>query len=124
MEEVLEHFWNSIDVVYVLMCNLITYLIITCFPNGKEMSTGAKRVISTIVAIGTGHVFVTQLGHPREMIFYGFFVQFLMYDYILKWFFRKIGEEPKQTKKSSKKKKTTKKAVKKTTKPKTQNKDE
>ena len=115
MEEVLEQFWNSIDVVYVLMCNLITYLIITCFPNGKEMSTGAKRVISTIVAIGTGYVFVTQLGHPREMIFYGFFVQFLMYDYILKWFFRKIGGEPK---------KTTKKAVKKTTKPKTQNKDE
>ncbi len=124
MEQILEQFWNSIDVVYVLMCNLITYIIITCFPNGKEMGTGVKRIISTIVAIGTGYVFVTQLGHPVENIFYGFFLQFLMYDYILKWFFRKIGGEPKQAKKSSKKKKTTKKAVKKTTKPKTQNKSE
>lgn len=124
MEQILEQFWNSIDVVYVLMCNLITYIIITCFPNGKEMGTGIKRIISTIVAIATGYVFVAQLGHPVENIFYGFFLQFLMYDYILKWFFRKIGGEPKQTKKSSKKKKTTKKVVKKTTKPKTQNKDE
>lgn len=112
MEQILEQFWNSIDVVYVLICNLITYLIITSFPKGivrKEIGTGGKRIISTIVAIGAGYVFVAQLGHPIENIFYGFFLQFLMYDYILKWFFRKIGGGPKQAKKSSEKKETTKK---------------
>ena len=73
------------------MCNILTYIIISCF--NRDLSTGWKRLISTIVALGLGAVCVFWLKYDHEAIFCSFFVQFLMYDYIIKWFFRMMNTD-------------------------------
>lgn len=76
-----------IDVVYILVCNAATYFIITFFEsvNGKmTLLTWTKRLLSAAVAFILGSVFVEMFGHDLESIVVGFFVQFLVYDYLLK----------------------------------------
>ena len=76
-----------IDVVYILVCNAATYFIITFFEsvNGKmTLLTWTKRLLSAAVAFILGSVFVKMFGHDLESIVVGFFVQFLVYDYLLK----------------------------------------
>lgn len=90
MESLLNELWNSIDLMYVLLCNATTYVILSCFPKNVDLATGWKRLIGAIVAILLGILCVKQLGHDPKQIFYGFFIQFLLYDYILKWLFQKM----------------------------------
>ena len=64
-----------------------------------ESSTGWKRIISTITAVLVGWVCVSRFGHEHEAIFTSFFLQFLMYDYVLRTLFKKIdsGEIDKKS---------------------------
>lgn len=95
---------NYINLIYIFMCNIITYIIITTIP--KDLSTGWKRLISTIVAIVAGILFIFVWRESKETIICSFFVQYLMYDYVIKTFFKKLGtidatKEPKTKDESS-----------------------
>lgn len=94
MENILPvDFWESIDVMYIILCNVTTYVILTAIPKAKDIATGWKRLISAVVAVLIGLLCVYRFDHEPEPIFYGFFIQFLMYDYVLKWFFKKLDEK-------------------------------
>lgn len=81
--------FDHIDILYIFMCNIITYLIIQWIP--KDLGTWMKRLISTVVAVGLGALGIFVLDHSAEAIFCSFFIQFLMYDYVIKWFLKKIS---------------------------------
>ena len=84
----LESIFSHLNILYIFMCNVVTYLIISCFK--KDLHTGWKRVISTAVAAGIGLVCIYKFDYDREAIFTSFFAQFLMYDYVIKWFMNKV----------------------------------
>lgn len=87
MEIMLENIINNLNILYIFMCNIVTYLVIKSIP--KDPSTLWKRVISTVVAILLGAAGIFWLNYDKESIFCSFFVQFLMYDYVIKWFLNK-----------------------------------
>ena len=97
MENILPvDFWENIDAMYILLCNVSTYIILTAIPKAKQVATGWKRLISAVVAVLIGLLCIYRFHHEPEPVFYGFFLQFLMYDYVLKWFFKKIDGTPKK----------------------------
>ena len=82
-----------IDIVYILVCNAATYFIITFFEsaNGANvLKTWHKRLLSAAVAGFLGYVFVTVFQHNLEAIVVGFFMQFIVYDYLLKPIIQKL----------------------------------
>lgn len=87
MEIMFENIINNLNILYIFMCNIVTYLVIKSIP--KDPSTLWKRVISTVVAILLGTAGIFWLNYDKEAIFCSFFVQFLMYDYVIKWFLNK-----------------------------------
>ncbi|MBR4590330.1 hypothetical protein [uncultured Methanobrevibacter sp.] len=91
LNEIWSIFLSSIDVVYIIMCNIATYAVIKMIVTFREndLKTSWKRIISTIVAIVLGIVMIS-LGHDKESVFYGFFIQFLVYDYLWKWIIKKL----------------------------------
>lgn len=90
----LENVLNNLNFVYIFMCNIVTYLIIRVIP--KDPSTAWKRVISTVVAVLLGLAGIFWLDYDREAVFCSFFVQFLMYDYVIKWFINKYDNPDKK----------------------------
>ena len=93
MEYIFNNIWQYVDIVYILVCNVITYLIISNINDKEKLTTLWKRLTSTIVAIIIGMIMIRVFQHNQESIFVSFFLQFLMYDYILKWFFKKLEVE-------------------------------
>lgn len=93
MEVLLDNIWQYVDIIYILVCNVITYLIISGAKDKEKLTTTWKRLISTVVAIIIGMIMIRMFQHNQESIFVSFFLQFLMYDYILKWFFKKLEVE-------------------------------
>lgn len=89
MEVVLQEIIDNLNILYIFLCNIVTYLIIKCIP--KDIPTLGKRGISAGVAIFFGVVGILWLKWDKEAVFCSFFVQFLMYDYIIKWFLDKYG---------------------------------
>lgn len=87
MEIMLDGIINHLNILYIFLCNIVTYLVIKSIP--KDPSTLWKRVISTVVAVALGLVCIFWLNYDKEAIFCSFFVQFLMYDYVIKWFLNK-----------------------------------
>ena len=87
MEIMLENIVNNLNIVYIFMCNIVTYLIIKIIP--RDPATIWKRLIATAVAILLGFTGIYWLDYDKESIFCSFFVQFLMYDYVIKWFLTK-----------------------------------
>lgn len=94
MEIMLDNIISNLNIVYIFMCNIITYLIIKVIP--KDPSTGWKRAISTVVAILLGFAGIYWLDYDKEAVFCSFFVQFLMYDYVIKWFLTKFDPSYKK----------------------------
>lgn len=94
METITTDIWGAIfqavDFVYIIMCNVITYVMISIIESYQEISTGRKRIISAIIACVLGCVMIAVFKHDREAIFYGFFLQFFVYDYIWKWIIKKL----------------------------------
>ena len=93
MEVILEQIISSLNILYIFLCNIVTYLIIKSIP--KDIPTLGKRGISAGVAIVFGIVGILWLKWDKEAVFCSFFVQFLMYDYIIKWFLDKYGANTK-----------------------------
>lgn len=89
MEIMFSEIFNHLNIMYIFMCNVLTYIIISCC--GKDISTGWKRLISTIVALALGAVCIFWMHYDHEAIFCSFFVQYLMYDYVIKWFINKLN---------------------------------
>lgn len=94
MEIMLDGIISHLNIVYIFMCNIVTYLIIRCIP--RNPSTIWKRVISAVVASALGIAGIIWLNYDKEAIFCSFFVQFLMYDYVIKWFLNKFGTTGKK----------------------------
>jgi hypothetical protein len=90
MENILNDVLGRLNFLYIFICNIATYIIITCIP--KDLSTIMKRIISTVVAAGLGIVFWRMLDNPGDIIFCSFFVQYLMYDYVIKWLKDKVNK--------------------------------
>lgn len=84
-------FISSIDIMYIIMCNVATYAIIKMIEtvSSKYLTKAWKRIISAIVAAILG-IIVVKMGHDREAVFYGFFIQFIVYDYLWKWAIKKL----------------------------------
>lgn len=76
-----------VDVMYIFMCNLITYLVISTLQsicvNGR-IKKGWKRILSACIGIVMGVLMVFVFGHNGETVFYSFFIQFLTWDYVIK----------------------------------------
>ena len=78
---------ENVDLMYIVSCNAATYFIITLiegFKKNKKMRTGYKRLTSAICAALIGMVMYRCLEHPLEPIFYGWFIQFVTWDYLFK----------------------------------------
>lgn len=84
-------FLSSIDIMYIIMCNIATYAVIKMITTirEKDLKTSWKRIISAVVAAILGFILV-KMGHDKEAVFYGFFIQFIVYDYLWKWAAKKL----------------------------------
>lgn len=101
MDEITSGIWsyvlNTLDISYILLCNIITFLIITSierYPKifKKTLKTFDKKIISSVVAIILGIICTKWFNHNFEYIFYGFFLQFFTYDYIWKYIIKKLND--------------------------------
>lgn len=91
--EILLSLIEQIDLMYILMCNAGTYLllqVLRLWSKNKKTSilykqtTLFKRGVSAIMAIAIGALMHFAFGHASEPIFYGFFIQFISWDYFFK----------------------------------------
>lgn len=83
--EILLGFLESINLVYIIICNAATYVIVQLWQKiFKKTSTWTKRGISTVIAILLGFCIHFLFGVEVEPLFYGFFLQFISWDYFFK----------------------------------------
>lgn len=77
---------ESVNIIYILICNIATWLVISLWSNTshKQPKTWMKRGISAVVAMTIGLVMGFAFSASWEFIFYGFFLQFLSWDYFFK----------------------------------------
>lgn len=89
-----------VDVMYIFMCNLITYLVISTLQSigikGK-LKKGWKRLLSACIGIIMGVLMVFVFEHRGETVFYSFFIQFLTWDYVIKELKEKLSGKKKDT---------------------------
>lgn len=84
-----------VDVIYIFMCNIITYMVINTiqtFVHKDKIKKGMKRIISAVVGVLLGVLMVFAFEHNGETVFYSFFIQFLTWDYVIKELKRKLTE--------------------------------
>lgn len=93
----LDSIFSHLNILYIFLCNVVTYIILGCF--NKDLATGWKRLISALVAGALGLICIYHMGYDKEVVFTSFFVQFLMYDYVVKWFMNKINTSKVDTEK-------------------------
>ena len=93
MTDIINNLITSIDFLYIVMCNAVTWLFIEVlsYTKFKEfLSTWRKRIIATISAICMAIVMYYFFNRPFEPIFYGFFIQYLSWDYFFKAIIERI----------------------------------
>lgn len=85
--------FSTLDFAYIALCNIVTYLLIQTIESirGKTLKKGWKRLISAFAAICLAF-FMLCLDHAFEGLFYGFFVQFLTWDYVFKNWLNKLSK--------------------------------
>jgi len=96
MTNVIETILGSIDFLYIVLCNVITWFTLECLSMTKlkdSLSTWVKRCIATAIAIGLGAIMYYGFHRSFEAMFYGFFIQYLSWDY----FFKAIVERVRNT---------------------------
>lgn len=96
MQIVLGH----VDIIYILMCNVVTYFAITIiqkFCKKIKLTKWTKRLISAILGAGLGALVVFVFKHSAESVFYSFFIQFLTWDYFFKEIKKKVKSKNKST---------------------------
>ena len=85
--KILEALFQSIDIIYIVMCNVCTYAVLQFLQELKvKLDKWQKRATSAATAIVLAVVMVTYFHHNPEAVFYGFFMQFLTWDYFFKPF--------------------------------------
>ena len=91
--EAFSSMFSALDLSYIALCNIVTYLLIQSLESilGKTIKRGWKRLISAVAAIVLGF-FMLCLDHEFEGLFYGFFVQFLTWDYVFKGWLNKLSK--------------------------------
>lgn len=80
------------------MCNLITYLIIDAIKSkNRKLSKIKKRLISAVsaIVIGVAMYHIDSNGNEllHKQLFYGFFIQFLTWDYCFKGLVRTLKKK-------------------------------
>ena len=97
MENLLSQIWdmvaNNVDFLYIIVSIVATYGVIRTIEQiftGKQIHTWVKRGISALVAIAIGLVMKFAFHHSGEALFYGFFIQFTVYDYAVKYIINKL----------------------------------
>ena len=100
MEELYGQILEDVNVMYVFLCNLITYIIIDSIENNDKkkvvISSVIKRLISAVSAILIGiamkRLYIDE-PHINRQLFCGFFIQFLTWDYVFKSIVFKLKEK-------------------------------
>lgn len=92
MDTFLASLYEILCLPYILACNAATYFLLTLVESAsrKSLKTWHKRLWSAGVAAGLGVLFVLVFGYGLESIITGFFVQFIVYDYLLKPLIKRI----------------------------------
>lgn len=96
MSSILDTILGSIDFLYIILCNVITWFILECLYLTRlkdRLTTWVKRVLATCVAISLGAIMYYGFHRSFEAMFYGFFIQYLSWDY----FFKAIVERVRDT---------------------------
>jgi len=96
MTNVIETILGSIDFLYIVLCNVITWFTLECLSMTKlkdSLSTWVKRCIATAIAVVLGAIMYYGFHRSFEAMFYGFFIQYLSWDY----FFKAIVERVRNT---------------------------
>lgn len=96
MTNVIESILGSIDFLYIILCNVITWFTLECLSMTKlkeSLSTWVKRCIATAIAVALGAIMYYGFHRSFEAMFYGFFIQYLSWDY----FFKAIVERVRNT---------------------------
>ena len=87
---ILEYLLDKVDLLYIIICNVFTYIVLSPF---TKLKTWWKRLISAGCAIVVAIPMHFAFGHGIEPLFYGFFLQFLTWDYIFKGIVKSISEK-------------------------------
>ena len=96
MTTIIDTILGSIDFLYIILCNVITWFTLECLSMTKfrdSLSTWVKRCIATGIAIVLGAVMYYGFHRSFEAMFYGFFIQYLSWDY----FFKALVERVRNT---------------------------
>lgn len=87
---------EQIDLMYIFICNAATYIILQILKSSckkVKQTTLFKRMISTVIAIALGLLMCLVFKHPSEAVFYGFFIQFISWDYFFKPIIKSIQDK-------------------------------
>lgn len=86
---------ENIDLMYIVSCNIATYFIITSIDSARrrKIKTWLKRLIAGVIAALIGVLMYHHFEHPVEPIFYGWFVQFITWDYLFKPFVKSLKDK-------------------------------
>jgi hypothetical protein len=83
---------NNVDFLYIIISIVATYGVIKTIESmkGGQIRTWLKRCISAGVAVLLAVVMKYAFHHSGEALFYGFFIQFTVYDYAVKYIINKL----------------------------------
>ena len=87
MTHTIETILGSIDFLYIILCNVITWFTLECLSLTKlkdHLYTWTKRTIATVIAVSLGAIMYYGFHRSFEAMFYGFFIQYLSWDYFFK----------------------------------------
>lgn len=90
--ELLFSLLEHIDIMYIVICNAGTYLLLQLIrlTTKIKQTTLFKRIVSAVMAFALGLLMHFAWGHGVEPIFYGFFLQFISWDYFFKPIVKRI----------------------------------
>lgn len=90
--EAIESVFGTLDITYIVLCNIVTYLVIQAIESikGSTVKKGWKRTVSAVLAFGLACFMWIFLEHDGEALFYGYFIQFLTWDYLFKGWLNKL----------------------------------
>ena len=95
MEEFVKDLLSRFDFAYMIVVNLVTYLLIKAVDelNGdKVIPTWLKRTTAVIVGVLLAIVAI-MIGADKTTIFYSFFVSLVSWDVVFKPIIKKLGDK-------------------------------
>ena len=95
MEEFVKDLLSRFDFAYMLVVNLVTYLLIKAadeLNEDKVIPTWMKRTTAVIVGVLLAMVAIL-IGADNTTIFYSFFVSLVSWDVVFKPILKKLGDK-------------------------------